>query len=230
MVILSLDTATEACSAALHGHGAVRVRYAELERGHAERILGMIDELLAEAHLALRDLDALAFGRGPGAFTGVRLAASIAQGLAFGAGIPLIAVSDLRALAQRVLEAVPQAASVLAASDARMGEVYWACYRRDERGLATPSGQGEQVSAPDRVTLPAGLAEPLHGVGSGFRVHPQLARGLSAALAATHCWLPRAEEVGRLALEEAAAGRYVKLEDAVPVYLRDDVARATSRN
>ncbi len=104
MRILALDTATENCSVALLIDGHLSARERLLGRGHAEHILAMIDELLQEAGVSLGTLNAIAFGCGPGAFTGVRLAASVTQGLAFGAGLPVVPVSDLRALAQRVLD------------------------------------------------------------------------------------------------------------------------------
>ena len=113
MKILALDTATEACSVALGVGDRTIERYVELERGHAEQILSMVDEVLAEAGLDLSQLDALAFGRGPGGFTGVRLAASVTQGLAFGAGLGVVPVSDLAAVAQRVIQLDPGARRVL---------------------------------------------------------------------------------------------------------------------
>ncbi len=122
MRILALDTATEACSAALLLHGEVLERYEVLGRGHAERLLPMVQEVLAEGGVALAALDAVAFGRGPGAFTGLRIAAGVTQGLAFGAGLPVVPVSDLAALAARA--AVHHGRRhVLACLDARMGQV-----------------------------------------------------------------------------------------------------------
>ncbi len=231
MRVLALDTATEACSAAVLTAERTASRYLELDRGHSEHILRMIDAVLAEAGLALADLDAVAFGRGPGAFTGARLAASIAQGLAFGAGRRVVPVSDLRALAQRALDAAPGAQGVVVCADARMQEVYWACYRRDPRGLAAPCEEGERVGPPETVNLPAGLPRPVHGVGRGFRAYPQLAARLERELAAIHSdLLPRAEEVARLARVELAAGRSVAADEALPVYLRNDVARPASRD
>lgn len=229
MRILAIDTATEACSAAVLTPERRASRYSELDRGHAEQILQMVDEVLAEAGLALSQLEAIAFGRGPGAFTGCRLAASIAQGLAFGARLRVVPVSDLRALAQRVLDHSVEARGVLVCADARMQEVYWACYRRDRMGLAEPWGP-ERVGAPEIVELPAGIESPVHGAGRGFLAYPQLSRRLRGELAEVHGeWLPRAEEVARLALPEAAAGRTVAPEEAVPAYLRDDVARPSSQ-
>jgi tRNA threonylcarbamoyladenosine biosynthesis protein TsaB len=226
--ILAIDTATEACSAAVLTPERMASRYAELDRAHAEQILQMVDEVLGEAGLALPQLDAIAFGRGPGAFTGCRLAASIAQGLAFGAGRRVVPISDLRALAQRVLDHSVGARGVLVCADARMQEVYWACYRRDRMGLAEPWG-AERVGAPETVELPAGIEPPVHGVGRGLRAYPELLMRLRGELTEVHVeWLPRAEEVARLALPDAAAGRTVAPEAAVPVYLRNDVARPTS--
>src|SRR6185295_11945340 len=121
-------------------------------RGHAEHILPMIDSLLAEGGVALSAVDALAFGRGPGGFTGVRLAASVTQGLAFAANLPVVAVSDLAAVAQRALDVEPSAMRMLICNDARMKEVYWACFERDAAGLAAAVG-AERVSPIDAVEV-----------------------------------------------------------------------------
>jgi tRNA threonylcarbamoyladenosine biosynthesis protein TsaB len=227
MTILALDTATEACSAAvLSASGRLFSRYEEPGRGHAERILALIDAVLAESHLTLAALDAIAFGRGPGGFTGVRLAASIAQGLAFGQGLPVVPVSDLRALAQRALDAAPAAGSVLVCADARMREVYWGCFRRGARGLAEPAPDAEHVGAPDTVELAHDLERPIYGVGRGFKAYPQLEAKLGGRLEAIHAdLLPRAQEIARLAASDFAAGLAVGAERALPVYLRDEVAQ-----
>jgi tRNA threonylcarbamoyladenosine biosynthesis protein TsaB len=231
MRLLALDTATEACSAAVLCPDGLFARYAEPGRGHAERILAMVDAVLAEAGLPLTSLDAIAFGRGPGGFTGVRLAASVAQGLAYGAGLPVVPVSDLRALAQRALDAAPAAQSVLACADARMREVYWCCFRRDAAGLAeTIPGAIERVGAPDSVELPSALTGPAHGAGRGFLAYPPLAAKLGGLLEVVQAeLLPRAHEIARLAAADFAAGRAVAPHDALPVYLRDDVAHPPPR-
>ncbi|MGH8170919.1 MAG: tRNA (adenosine(37)-N6)-threonylcarbamoyltransferase complex dimerization subunit type 1 TsaB [Steroidobacteraceae bacterium] len=224
MRLLALDTATEGCSAALLAEGRLLTREAELPRGHAERILPMIDELLSEAGMSLRGLDALAFGRGPGSFTGARLAAGIAQGLAFGAGLGVVAISDLRALAQRGLDEASGITRVLVCNDARMQEVYWGCFERSGDGLAVDRGP-ERVGPPAAVALPPSWAEAA-GLGRGFAAYPML-KSL-AGLVVPEAWdrlLPRAAEIARLAAPEAAAGRLLAPEAAVPVYLRDDVAR-----
>ena len=224
MRLLALDTATECCSAALLAGDRLLAREAELVREHAERILPMIDELLAEAGLRLRELDAIAFGRGPGSFTGVRLAASLTQGLAFGAGLGVVPVSDLRALAQRAFDEDTAVTHALVCNDARMQEVYWGCFERDRDGLAAPRGS-EGVAPPARVQLPSGWSGAA-GLGRGFSAYPVL-RSLTGVTMRSP-WdrlLPRALEVARLAVPELAAGRVLGPEAAVPVYLRDDVAR-----
>lgn len=224
MKLLAIDTATENCSAALLAGEGLLTREAELARGHAERILPMIDELLGEAGMSLRGLDAIAFGRGPGSFTGVRLAAGIVQGLAFGAGLGVVAISDLRALAQRGLDEGSGIVRVLVCNDARMREVYWGCFERGDDGLAADRGP-ERVSPPASVHLPPAWTEAA-GLGRGFAAHPTLAA--LAGVAVPDGWdrlLPRAAEIARLAVPEAAAGRLLAPEAAVPVYLRDDVAR-----
>jgi tRNA threonylcarbamoyladenosine biosynthesis protein TsaB len=229
MRILAIDTATEACSAALLNDQRINSSYVEMDRGHAERILSMVDTLLSEAGLRLADLDALAFGRGPGGFTGVRLAASVTQGLAFGAEKPVVPISDLRAVAQYALDANADAQTVLVCNDARMQEVYWATYVRAPSGLASLSGV-EQVAKPPSVSLPDAAVSPIHGAGRGFRAYPDLKARLGPLLAQVHdTLLPRADEIVRLAAAEFAAGRIVSPEQALPVYLRDDVARPTSR-
>ena len=162
MKILALDTATEACSAALLSGGSVYERHEIAPRRHAELILPMVDGVLAEAGLGLNDVDAIAFGRGPGAFTGIRIAAGVTQGLALGAGLPVIPVSSLATLAQGVIN---QSATLLPAIDARMGEIYWAAYDAAQDGLVRLVTE-EQVAPPDAVQIPAG--KQIFGVGSGW--------------------------------------------------------------
>jgi tRNA threonylcarbamoyladenosine biosynthesis protein TsaB len=222
--ILALDTATESCSVALLSGGQVIARERRLERGHAEHVLPMVDEVLAEGGLTLAALSAIAFGRGPGAFTGVRLAASVTQGLAFGAGLAVVPISDLRALAHRALEADGAIDAVLACIDARMREVYWGCYER-AAGLASLVGD-ERLSGPVGVQLPDGWPRMRHigGAGSGFNAYPHLQQGLGRPL--DRVWpelLPRAIEIARLAAPEVAEGRVYPAEQALPVYLRDEV-------
>jgi tRNA threonylcarbamoyladenosine biosynthesis protein TsaB len=216
--ILALDTATENCSAALWINGSLVQREAEAERGHAELILTMIDELLKESATRLSDLTAIAFGRGPGSFTGVRLAASVTQGLAFGAGVPVVPVSDLRAVAQRVATK-----HVLVCNDARMQEVYWGCFELGPDGLMQPMTV-ERVSKPADVQLPPGWKGT--GAGRGFAAYTLLQERLADQLSNIEsAVLPRAREVVLLAVEEVRGGRLQPPESAVPTYIRDDVAK-----
>ncbi len=253
MRILALDTATENCSAALLIDGRVLAREQLLGRGHAESILPMVDALLREGGAVLGSLTAIAFGRGPGAFTGVRLAAGVAQGLAFGAGLPVVPVSDLQALAQRAIGRDRAAARVLVCTDARMHEVYWGCF---ERATARPAAGGpapgsaaaegpaaegpataglavavgdEHVGPPESVRLPAAWSAsgPAYGAGSGFAAYPELRALLAGRVGPfREDLLPRAEEIARLAAVEVAAGRTVSAEEALPVYLREDVVQS----
>jgi tRNA threonylcarbamoyladenosine biosynthesis protein TsaB len=243
--LLALDTATEACSAALLVGERLTSRYEVLGRGHAERLLPMVDELLAESGIRVRELDAIAFGRGPGAFTGVRIAVSVAQGLAFGASLPTVPVSDLAALARGAIDkfratagagiAPPvQLPAALVCLDARMGEVYWALGRhRTDGGIDLSI---ERVGPPVTVDpdLPVDGSEAptldLIGVGHGWSSYAVLRDNWGSRLAA--CWpelLPHAADVARLAMLEARSGRLVPAERAEPVYLRNDVATRPGR-
>lgn len=225
MKVLGIDTATEACSAALLVDGDVFERYEVLGRGHAERLLPMVQEVLAEAGTALAAIDAVAFGRGPGGFTGLRIAAGVAQGLAFGASLPVVPVSDLAALASRAAQ-LRGARQVLACLDARMAQVYWAaydCLDPDEPVPLTP----ESVSDPDRLRLPgqAGDGSLFFGAGHGFSAYPALHTLLDGRLGGFDAdLLPHAREIARLGTGGLCAGHVVDPVDAVPVYLRNEVA------
>jgi tRNA threonylcarbamoyladenosine biosynthesis protein TsaB len=226
--ILAIDTATENCSAALFIDASVQSREIEMERGHAERILPMIDDLLAEADIALHHLDAIAFGRGPGSFTGVRLAVTVTQGLAFGASLGVVPISDLRAVAQRALRQDPTLTRVLVCNDARMNEVYWACFERGGDGLVWLEGE-ERVSKPSEVKLPAGWSTATP-VGRGFIAYADALRdavptGTAAATTESLLHLlPHATDIALLAAPDVAAGRLIPPEAATPIYLRDNVA------
>ncbi len=226
MKILALDTATEACSAALLAGTEVRMRYEVLGRGHAERLLPMVDEILAEAGTQLADLDAIAFGRGPGAFTGVRIAVSLAQGLGLGSGLPLVPVSDLRALAAAAL-ALTATDSALVCLDARMGEVYWGLARSGPDGGCELLAEG--LAAALAVPAPPAGSRPV-AAGHGWSAYPALEERFGASLAAR--WpllLPDAATIARLAAVELRAGRTVSAAQAEPVYLRNDVATRSSK-
>jgi tRNA threonylcarbamoyladenosine biosynthesis protein TsaB len=221
MKLLAFDTATEALSVSLAVDDRQIDRYVELDRGHAEQLLPMIEALLAEAGIGLGALDAIAFGRGPGGFTGVRLAASVAQGLAFGAGVGVVPVSDLAAVALRAQQLEPGVHRVLVANDARMREVYWAEYQVSPL-LISLVGE-ERVSPPAAVTPAADGAWA--AAGRGLRAWPELAERCRAAGATLHTdLLPRASEVLALARLRVSAGQVLDPEQALPVYVRDRVA------
>jgi tRNA threonylcarbamoyladenosine biosynthesis protein TsaB len=221
MKILALDTATEACSVALAIGDRSIERYLELERGHAEQLLPMIDAVLAEGGVTLASLDAIAFGRGPGGFTGVRLAASVAQGLAFGAGVGVVPVSNLAAVAQRVMQLEPGARHVLVANDARMREVYWAPFDTSSGVVAAGA---ERVSAAADVILPL-IPDRWAAAGRGLTAWPDLAERCRLGGATLYAdLLPRACEMLTLARDAVTAGQILDPADALPVYVRDNVA------
>jgi tRNA threonylcarbamoyladenosine biosynthesis protein TsaB len=221
MRVLAIDTSTEACSVAVLDGGGIRLRFQVMERGHAEQLLPMVDELLTDAGLALGDLDGIAFGRGPGAFTGLRIAAGVTQGLAFGANLPVAPVSSLAAVAAQVPAAAGEV--VLACSDARMGEVYWAVFRVAPDGGVEPLS-AEYVTPPDAVGRDAPPAT--HAAGNAIGACPALAERLAAAgVRVHHRVYPRADAIARLGSAMLAAGRGMPPEQALPVYVRDDVAR-----
>ena len=217
MKLLAFDTATDACTVAVWTDGNVHERL-EIGRRHAERLLVLIDEVLAEAGTPLNSLDAIAFGRGPGSFTGLRISAGVAQGLAFGADLPVVPVSTLAALAQ-----CGGADNVLAALDARMQQVYWAAYVRGADGLVQLQGE-EIVAAPTAVPVPS--TSTWVGVGSGWEQYSQLLlQRLSDRLEQWRPgYHPLAHGIAALGVRDFRAGKAIGAERALPVYIRDNVA------
>ena len=227
-ILLAIDTATEACSAALAVDGRIIERSELAPRRHAELILPMIESLLAEAGLARRDLGGIAVGRGPGAFTGVRLAISVAQGLALGLDLPVVPVSSLAALALDAPGDVDQGGAILATIDARMGEIYAGAFRRTGDGLVEAISE-ETVGPAERWSPPPQARSPDSAwsiVGTGWDAyHEALRARLPAAPAfADGARYPQARAVLRLAAAKFAAGGGLAPEAALPVYLRDKVA------
>ena len=222
MKLLAIDTSAEACSAALWQDGELIDRFRVQPRGHSELILGMMQELLDEAGLGPGDVDGLAFGRGPGSFTGVRIATGVIQGVAYALGLPVVPVSNLAALAQRHFRE-SGAERILPAFDARMGEVYWGVYQVDERGLVSLQGR-EAVASPERVCLPEGFG--WHGVGSGWLSYGErLGQRLGDRLTSIHArQLCHAMDIARLGVAGFEAGQAVGAAEALPIYLRDQVA------
>ncbi len=220
MNLLALDTATESCSAALLCGESLIERSELAPRRHAELILPMIESLLAEAGISRRQLDGIAVGRGPGAFTGVRLAISVAQGLALGLDLPVAPVSSLAALA---LDVPDNGASVLAVIDARMGEVYAGMFRHVANRLVESIGD-ESVGRASELILPK--STQWNVIGTGWDAYRD---ALAARLPGPPRWAeglryPQARAIARLAVPQFAAGRGVSPEYALPVYLRDKVA------
>ncbi len=228
MNLLAFELSTEACSVALWVDGDVRERHEIAPRRHAELALPWADALLAEAGIAKSQLDAIAVGRGPGAFTGVRLGVAVAQGIALALDRPAVPVSTLSALAMcSVVLGAGEGDGVLAAIDARMNEVYVAAYRLTlEHGVLRPMPMSaEQVLPPDAVPLPDG-GGAWFGVGTGFSA---LGGALSARLPSD--WravdaeaLPHAADVARLAHAALLRGEAVAPEMLEPAYLRNQVA------
>lgn len=221
--LLAIDTSGDACSAALLRDGRIEQVLETAPRRHGELILGMMQQLLEGAGLGVSDLDAIAFARGPGSFTGVRIAVAVAQGAAFGAALPLVPVSTLAAIAQGQFRRAGQR-RLLVALDARMGEVYWGCFRIDDRDLAVSCCE-ERVCAPDQVTGRDG--EGWFGVGPGWAVYgAELAdrTGLSPMAYAGDA-ICEARDLAVLGAAGLAAGLQVSPELATPVYLRDRVTR-----
>lgn len=221
MRLLAIETATERLSLAVSVAGALTERTLEAGQRHAELVLGEIDALLASAGVRIGDLDGIAYGAGPGSFTGLRIACGVAQGLAAAGGLPVIGISTLAAIA----EAAP-ATRVVACLDARMGEVYHAAYEKlhDRLHEVIPPG----LHRPDAVPLPAG--EGWTGCGAGFAAYRDALalRHGSRLVAVDAAIFPSAAAVARLAAPRLAAGEGVAATAALPLYLRDRVALKTS--
>ncbi|MEN1926024.1 tRNA (adenosine(37)-N6)-threonylcarbamoyltransferase complex dimerization subunit type 1 TsaB [Luteimonas qiangzhengi] len=220
MNLIAFETSTEACSVAVWRDGEVLERFEIAPRRHAELALPWAQALLAEAGMARSQLDAVAVGRGPGAFTGVRLGIALSQGIALALDLPMLPVSTLAALALRA----ERPGKVLAAIDARMGEVYAGTFERVGADLVALGP--ETVCAPDAVQLPAGGDHAWHGVGTGFAaVEGALQAALEPRLASVNATaLPRAGDIARLAAQAFARGEAVAPELVEPAYLRDNVA------
>lgn len=217
MKLLAIETSTEACSVALYLDGEVIARHEPAPRRHTQLVLPWADELLAQAGVRKSQLDAIAVGRGPGAFTGVRLAIALAQGLALALDRPVLPVSTLAVLAMQ-----GQGSEVLAAIDARMGEVYLGQFERDADGLTRAVG-AECLVAP-ALAVPPDV--PVHGVGTGFSAESGalVARLGGRLLDVDAGALPRAADLARWAAAAFLRGEAVAPDRVEPAYLRDKVA------
>ena len=224
MKLLAVETSTDACSAALLIDGVVTERFELTPKEHTKLILPMIDSLMADADLRPQQLDALAFSCGPGSFTGVRIATGVIHGIAFGADLPVVPVSTLAAVAQNYFDqSKPTENIAFTAIDARIGEIFWGVYKKDEAGLAQLIGK-EAVTLASDVDFPDVKGV---GVGSGWGVYAlELSYRLgSRVLSYDVEHYPRASAIVRLGLRDFNKGLAVPVELAMPVYLRDKVAQ-----
>lgn len=222
-LILALDTSTDACSVALNANGALTSLFEVAAKSHTQRLLPMVDEILQAKGYGLADLDAIAFGRGPGSFTGLRICAGIVQGLAFGANLPVIPVSTLEAMALGFYRANPEIElPVLVALDARMNEVY--------RGLFARNGEQVKALSPEEVINPDALANNSEltqlngnfiGVGPGWHYPALQALAVNNRQLDVH---PHAENMALIAATLFSEGHAISAVDAQPVYLRDSVS------
>jgi tRNA threonylcarbamoyladenosine biosynthesis protein TsaB len=222
MNILALDTCTESCSAALLYQGQLFERVEMTQRGHSELILGMMDELFVEAKTSISEINAVAFGRGPGSFTGVRVGVGVAQGIAFARDIPVIPISSLAANAQGVVDTF-NTDYIAVAMDARMGEVYGASYQVKD-GLVQLLNE-EKVCPPEEFKPVDELS--WLGIGTGWAEYDAILRenfvGYLKEVSTQH--FPQATSIIKLAQVEIEAGRLLPAEQALPVYLRNNVAK-----
>jgi tRNA threonylcarbamoyladenosine biosynthesis protein TsaB len=220
--VLALDAATEASSVALLSNGEWMVRIVDSGKSSAQQILGLVEEVLAEGQVSLAMLDGIAASIGPGAFTGVRISVAVAQGLAFGAGLQVVPVTTLEALALQVLQEPGAAPACLACLDARMGEVYWGCFTADAARGVIESG-ALNVGPPASVAL--GLKGRHIGIGRGFSAYPELAQIPGVEIhPGNNLALPNAREFAQLGALRLAAGGGLDPADLKPLYLRDKVA------
>lgn len=222
MNILALDTCTESCSAALLYQGKLFERAEMTQRGHSELILGMMDELFAEAKTSISEINAVAFGRGPGSFTGVRVGVGVAQGIAFARDIPVIPISSLAATAQGVVDTF-NADYIAVAMDARMGEVYGASYQVKD-GLVQLVNE-EKVCPPEQFKPMS--EQSWLGIGTGWAEYESiLTENFAGQLGQVNAaCFPQAASIIKLAQQEAEAGRLLPADQALPVYLRNNVAK-----
>lgn len=226
--ILAIDTATEACSVALLKNGQVFSHFEVCLQQHSQRILPLVDEMLTQAGIKLKDVDGLAFGRGPGSFTGVRIGIGIAQGLAFGVDIPVLPISNLQIIAQGAIRRATQSERIAVAIDARMNEVYFAEFAVEnglavgltEESVLSPSDLSDHLSANKKATL---------AVGTGWSAYEANFAGLfsegllCAESEAQDGNLPNALDMLPIASQMLQDGQTVRATEAEPVYVRDTV-------
>lgn len=222
-IILALDSSTDACSVALNIRGEIRAKFELAAKSHTQRLLPMVDELLGEAQLSLSQLDAIAFGRGPGSFTGLRICMGVVQGLAFGANLPVVPVSTLASMALEFYTKYPEIdLPLLACLDARMSEVYFGSYQIVQ-GLPV-LGADECVSAPQTLLESEKiqqLGNQFVAIGQGWH-YPEFSQ-LNPVILQQDIY-PNAESIAKIAAHCVDNGQVQSILDTLPVYLRDSVS------
>lgn len=217
--VLALDTSTDACSVALLNGEQSFCRFEVVPRGHTQLLLPMVESVLEEAKLSVKELDAIAFGRGPGSFAGIRIATGATQGLAVAFNTPVIPLSTLETLAYQALALCPEAGFILSTLDARMDEVYWAVYKVENGTIHALTD--EQVTAPSAVVLPEKVSQCV-AIGPGLNYLDQMClsiqNGLIKLLPDEY---PRAGNMLNMALSALERGDQVPPEEALPVYVRE---------
>lgn len=221
--LIAIETSSTICSVALNVDGKIDDRSRDVPRGHARHVLPLLDDLLQAHQLQLKQIEVIAFGRGPGSFTGVRIACAVTQGIAYGLNIPVIAISSLAAMAQTT-----QGQYIYSVLDARMGEIYCAAYKRDSQGIVHRLGE-EQLTLPEDSRVVAN--ETWVGVGSGWVTYAQVLRRRLGddILRVDEQGYPNARGVAELAKLAWEKAKFVSAAQAQPTYLRDKVADKPSR-
>lgn len=218
MKLLAFDTSSTACSVGLLCEGKITLKHEVAPMQQAKMILPLIHALLTPAHISIQDLDAIAFGQGPGSFTGVRIATSVAQGLGYAANLPLIPVSSLASVAQLAYE-IHGWKNVLVAMDARIHEVYWGAYEVQQNGLMTLIDK-EMVCVPEKV--PVVKEGNWYSAGDGWEVYKEKLR--FSSLACDSSLMPHASGILAIAQADFLQKKTIQPCEALPVYLRDEVA------
>lgn len=221
--ILAIDTTTDVCSAALAVGSKIYARKILAPREHAQRILGLVEALLVETDLEIKQLDAIAYGCGPGSFTGLRIAAGVVQGLAFGGDVPVLPISSLRSIALMTQQQF-KTDYVMAALDARQHEVYWGLYKADGEALMTLEGE-EMVLPPSSVPLPENVSDWV-GAGPGWEAYQGILteRVGDEKFVMYEDIMPEAEAIVQLALRDFEQGKALPAYEALPTYVRNNVA------
>ena len=221
-IILAIDTATDACSAALLIGKTTYERFEIAPQQHTQLLLPMIESIMEKANISCADLSAIAFGAGPGSFTGLRIAAGVTQGIAFAHNLPVIPISILQTMAQSACQEF-DINKVFVGLDARMGEIYWGVYEKDSQGLMRPV-ISDQLTIATAISLPA-ESTPGYGVGNAWiKYAEQLNQSLGPyLLGVNQQYYPKASLIAQLAVNEFMAGKVISAELAIPNYLRHQV-------